>query len=203
MTDFHHIALSYLVIVICGAMSTCANPAYAQDPKHLVFPDSPQVALAQVCASECPRFTAWCCGAIHRCIRNKAQQRGQDPYQHLKAYSDNVFNRARTDHRAWLAWLLPDLSKPLRWPQYRADGKPHPPWERTRPHWRRVLGFARYLWGSDINPCKGEPLDWGNDKDRKRYERENPRAVRIECGPPGGNGNWWLRPYPAERRGEA
>lgn len=179
-------------LVLAMALSL---PAMGSAQKRLVFPTKPEVALAQVCVSECPRFSEWCCAAIHRCIRNKAQSRSQDPYRHLKAYSDNVFNRARTDRRAWIAWLSPSLSKPRMWPLYRADGKRHPPWANTRKHWRRMLAFARYLWGGEVNPCKGEPQDWGNEQDLVRYERANPRSVRIECGPATG-GNYWLRPTP-------
>jgi len=141
-------------------------------------------------------MTKWCCAAVHRSLRNKARERGQDVYEHLKRYSDNVFNRARTDRRRWIAWLTEDLAEPRYWPQRRRDGKRHPPWEKTRRHWRKLLRHARWLWGSDINPCKGEPTDWGNDADRARYMRHNPQAVEIECGPPGGNGNHWLRRRP-------
>lgn len=185
----HTVANWALALILGLLLSIVPRIAFGQK-KELVFPTDPGLALARVCVSECT-WSTWCCAGVNRAIHNKARRRGMAPFDHLKDYSDEPFNRARTDHRAWIAWLREDGAKPNRWPKYQRNGKRHPPWRNFRRLWLTMVFAARRLWGSDFNPCEGEPIDWGNREDLLRYTALNPCARIINCGPPG---NYFLVP---------
>jgi len=158
-----------------------ARGACAQDPG--LAPE-----LAQVCVSEAGTFSAqWECAAIAETLRNRAERRGQTLRQVMRAHSDRVFDRTRTDRRAWLAWLREDGRKPRHW-------YAHLPWHgRNRRGWLRLVRHVRYVLEHDVRVCDGKPITWGNAKDRKRYIMQNPRAVEVDCGE---TKNHFMRPRP-------
>lgn len=187
--------LAVLILVGTATCNHCRGMASAQ--KRIVVPADLAVALAQTCESECIG-DHWECAAILQALRARAAHRDQSVRDVLRAHSDGVFDRARTDHRAWIAWLRADGSKPRHWPRYRygdpARGK-HPAWGSKRRRWLRLVSHCRYLLAHDVRVCAQPALTWGNAEDRARYVRQNPQAVEVDCG---ATRNHFMRPSAAK-----
>lgn len=123
--------------------------------------------------------------------------------EHARDHSDRVFDRSRTDARAYVAFLTPDGAEPERWPvlagwRAGADGFMHEvrhvPWERRRDDWLETYALAgRILAGEVEARCDTPPLTWGCPGEGRRDCGDHARAVerglsRVDCGE---TANWF------------
>lgn len=198
--------------ILLAFVLSAVVPAHARRGDHardIQPPGKGYVRLGMSCASE----GGWNlneCSAIHRTLRNKAMRHQQPLDSHIVNYCTAVFDVGRRDYRAWIPQLRVDTERPLYWPVFwfRATGPRamlHPTWAWGRTdkpsfqvRWRKLLAHARKIYDTDLNPCRGEPIDWGcydppGCDDVTAYKERNPNWVEIDCGD---TRNVFLRPNP-------
>lgn len=194
------LAAAFVLFVWLGVgASWCSPTVEARRGQHVRRIEPPMVGYvrqAMIFVSEC----GFHCRenemqAIHRSLRNKGG--ASRIYEHMVNYCTAVFDVGRTDYRAWIPNLRADFERPLHWPVFwiprGGPARLHPAWnwgKSSKPsfriRWERVLIAAQRIYGSELNPCDGEPLDWGCQKpgcdDVTAYMARNPEAVVIDCG---------------------
>lgn len=165
---------------------------------------SDQLALARICASEVGLTgSAEECAAIASVLRRRAELRGWSFSGAARSYSSSVFDRSRTDGRAWVTSLRVDGREPSRWPAtviVRRGGEervvPHAPWAAFRSRWQRLYADAgRVLAGEITSACGEQVIDhWGmrSGVDLERAQRAGWEEARclLSDGRPTRNAFW-------------
>lgn len=168
--------IQFVVIVIlltaqggagAGAQEADAETRAAAPPQERL---TTHLALARICASEVGlRGSYEECAAIVAVLRDRAARNGWTLLGAARRYSTNVFNRERTDDRAWVAHLTPDGRQPAGWPTSvvvhrggREVVRRHLPWSAYRDSWLRLYAAVRQILRGEIQPdCAQPPHHWG------------------------------------------
>jgi len=182
------------------ASFVAAQPTMAR-PARL----TPQLALAQICASEegLEEITDGC-AAIHQVLLRGAARRGMTYVAYARAYSSAVFEG--TGRRPWLADLNPQGYEPARWPRAivrrRRDGTnevvSHPSWSVYRERWLELYAHAGRVVRGEVPAFCAEPPDhFGCPPDRARQCRDHEHAMQrgwtlTPCGDT--RSEFWLVP---------
>lgn len=142
------IAIRRLALVAALLLGFFASPARAQERID------DQIALARVCVSEVGfDATVTECAAIAAVLRSRASSIASG----AQRYSGRVFDRNRTDPRAYIADLDPSGREPARWP-----GLPHAPWHLYRDAWLDLYRLAGEIArGALGHVCVAPPDHWG------------------------------------------
>lgn len=153
-----------------------------------------QTALGRLCASEIGLTGSHEeCAAIHSVIARRAEWHSMRWITMARAYSSRVFDRSRTDHRAWVAHLRADGTAPEGWPAVAS-------WRAARPRWLALHEAAGAIVRGEIESgCEGPIAHWGMSRpgsiDMVRAERAG--WLRAAC-PEGFRNAFWIVP----RRGD-
>jgi hypothetical protein len=133
----------------------------------------PQLALAQICASEASVQTeSDDCAAIAEVLRRRSHTLSFTKV--ALRYSTRVFHRGRQDGRRWLAHLSPSGAQPEGWPEAL-------PWSKWRGRWLELYEHAgRILRGDVQSPCSTPPDHWGGPMDDWRAIKAG--WNRVDCG---------------------
>jgi hypothetical protein len=163
-------AIVFALLLAVGALRCEPEPVESQERV------SDQLALARICASEQGlRTDLEDCPAIYLVLERLAERRGWTFGSAARAYSRRVFDRSRSDARAWLAFLGPSGREPARWP-----AAPHMPWVAAQGRWRELYTRAgEILRGEVTATCDVPPDHWGCPAPCVDHER----ATRAGWGP--------------------
>lgn len=184
------IALALVVLLVSGAM--------AQERI------TDQLALARICASEVGLTgSEEECAAIAAVLHRRSELRGWTFATAARLYSSSVFNRDRSDSRAWVAHLRPDGREPSRWPSVvtvRRGGQervvPHAPWSAYRERWEQLYAAAGRVVAGEATSACGEttPDHWGcrtcGDQERAARAGWLELDCRLQDGSPTRNAFW-------------
>jgi hypothetical protein len=137
------------------------------------------VDLGRVCIHEASFAPGDDCAALHDALRTRGASRGLEWDRWARVYSDRIFDRTRTDRRAWIARLRPTLARPR--------GFDRRQWEA----WGRAKVAARFdeaaaiLRGEITSRCERSPDHWGGPVvDRARIRAGVRRGYWdvVDCG---------------------
>lgn len=188
---------------LCILALACALAA--PPPARAQRDQQPALALARVCASEIgltgdPEE----CAAIYAVLASRAERNGLSVRAMAHAYSTRVFDRDRTDRRAWIAHLRPDGREPAGWPRTVVVGpegsgpsqvRGGPAWSRYRDRWLALIDAAGAIVRGEIaSPCAGPVDHWGArhgvDLERARRAGWTEVECRLSSGEPTRNAFW-------------
>jgi hypothetical protein len=133
----------------------------------------PQLALAQICASEASVQTETDdCAAIAQVLKRRA--RVMSFSQIARRYSTRVFQRDRRDGRRWIAHLTPNGQEPAGWPESL-------PWSKWQKRWLSLYHHAGRILRDEVpSPCATPPDHWGGSMDDWRARKAGWR--QVDCG---------------------
>lgn len=132
--------------------------------------DERAVPLARILVSETGFVRGHDDAAIFAVLEHRARRMHVPLLQAMRRYSSRVFDRRRTDHRRWLAFLDGD-ERPHGWPRG----------TRWRPDaWADAVRTAEALLRGELkHGCSAWPEHWG----ARSLDRTRDRWRRVDCGP--------------------
>lgn len=180
-----HVFVLFILCALAVATqcSIAPTPAPAQERPETL---TDQLALARICASEVGLTgTAEECAAIYAVLQDRMRQQGWTFLGAARRYSSSVFDRERTDPRAWIVDLSPTGRQPRGWPTtvtVRRRGAITTvrmgPWSRYREGWASVYESAgRVISGEVVPDCELQVHHWGCRASSQC--RDSERAVRA------------------------
>lgn len=136
-----------------------------------------QLALTRICVSEAGfQYRTMDCRLIYEVLTYWSADHTTLTMGNMRRYSGKTFDRDRTDHRRWIAFLNSNFSEPTGWRESQDI-----PWSSVRDNFRRLYNYVGYLIRyPQPNPCTVELHHWGARGFRRR-EHLGQGWILVQC----------------------